>query len=79
LAAEVRSSGIAVTTVYPGLMRTGSPRNALFKGRHRAEYGSIADAIPGLSMEVTGAARRIAGACARGDPCLVLTCRRAWR
>jgi hypothetical protein len=75
LAAEVRSSGIAVTTVYPGLMRTGSPRNALFKGQHRAEYAwfSIADAIPGLSMEVTRAARRIASACARGDPSLVLT------
>jgi short-subunit dehydrogenase len=75
LHAEVRRDGVIVTTVCPGLMRTGSPRNALFKGQHRAEYAwfSIADAIPGLSMEVTRAARRIASACARGDPSLVLT------
>src|SRR5690606_33875253 len=48
LRAELRSSGIRVTTVCPGLMRTGSPRNALFKGRHRAEYAwfAIADSLP---------------------------------
>jgi NAD(P)-dependent dehydrogenase (short-subunit alcohol dehydrogenase family) len=75
LAAEVRSQGIAVTTVYPGLMRTGSARHALFKGQHRAEYAwfSIADAIPGVAMHVARAARRIADACALGVPDLVLT------
>jgi NAD(P)-dependent dehydrogenase (short-subunit alcohol dehydrogenase family) len=75
LAAEVRPWGIAVTTVYPGLMRTGSPRHALFKGDHRAEYAwfSIADAIPGLAMHVERAARRIADACARRAPVLTLT------
>jgi short-subunit dehydrogenase len=64
LAAEAASWGVAVTTVYPGLMRTGSPRNALFKGQHRAEYAwfSISDAIPGLAMDVVGAARRIVDA-----------------
>jgi NAD(P)-dependent dehydrogenase (short-subunit alcohol dehydrogenase family) len=75
LAAEVARWGIRVTTVYPGLMRTGSPRHALFKGRHRAEYAwfSISDAIPGLSMQVERAARRIVDACHRGDPWLMLT------
>ena len=75
LAAEVRRWGIAVTTVYPGLMRTGSPRNARFKGRHRAEYAwfSIADAIPGLAMHVRRAARRIVDACADGELVVVLT------
>jgi NAD(P)-dependent dehydrogenase (short-subunit alcohol dehydrogenase family) len=75
LAAEVRSGGVQVTTVYPGLMRTGSPRNALFKGRHRAEYAwfSIADAMPGLAMDVRRAARRIVDACARGELTVILT------
>jgi NAD(P)-dependent dehydrogenase (short-subunit alcohol dehydrogenase family) len=75
LAAEAAQWGIRVTTVYPGLMRTGSPRHALFKGRHRAEFAwfAIADAIPGLSMDVERAARRIVDACHRGDPWLMLT------
>jgi short-subunit dehydrogenase len=75
LAAEVRASGVMVTTVYPGLMRTGSPRNALFKGQHRAEYAwfSISDALPGLAMDVSRAARRIVTACARGELSLMLS------
>jgi len=75
LAAEVRPWGIAVTTVYPGLMRTGSPRHALFKGQHRAEYTwfSIADSLPGLAMHVERAARRIVDACAARTPILTLT------
>ena len=36
--AELASEGIFVTTVCPGLMRTGSHHHALFKGRHRDEY-----------------------------------------
>lgn len=75
LTAEVARWGIRVTTVYPGLMRTGSPRHALFKGRHRAEYAwfSIADALPGLSMHVERAARRIVDAAYHGMPWLMLT------
>src|SRR4029453_8616730 len=34
LHAELQASGILVTTVCPGLMRTGSPQHATFKGRH---------------------------------------------
>jgi len=69
LRAEVAADGIKVVTVVPGLMRTGSPRNAIFRGRHRAEYAwfSISDSLPGLSMSVESAARRIVEACRRGD------------
>ena len=50
--AELIKDGIYVTTVIPGLMRTGSPINAFFKGNHRAEYAwfAISDSIPFLSM-----------------------------
>jgi NAD(P)-dependent dehydrogenase (short-subunit alcohol dehydrogenase family) len=69
LRAEVAADGIKVVTVCPGLMRTGSPRNAIFRGRHRSEYAwfSISDALPGLSISAEGAARRIVAACRRGD------------
>lgn len=69
LRAEVASEGIKVVTVCPGLMRTGSPRNAIFRGRHRSEYAwfSISDALPGLSISAERAARRITAACRRGD------------
>src|SRR3954470_10920579 len=69
LRAEVAAEGIKVVTVVPGLMRTGSPRNAIFRGRHRAEYAwfSISDSLPGLSISVERAARRIVEACRRGD------------
>jgi NAD(P)-dependent dehydrogenase (short-subunit alcohol dehydrogenase family) len=69
LRAEAASDGIKVVTVCPGLMRTGSPRNAIFRGRHRSEYAwfSISDALPGLSISAENAARRIVAACRRGD------------
>ena len=69
LRAEVAADGIKVVTVCPGLMRTGSPRNAIFRGQHRSEYAwfSISDALPGLSISAERAARRIVAACRRGD------------
>ncbi|MEA2722649.1 MAG: hypothetical protein QOH59_420 [Gemmatimonadales bacterium] len=69
LRAELAADGIKVVTVCPGLMRTGSPRNAIFRGRYRAEYAwfSISDALPGLSISAEAAARRIADACRRGS------------
>jgi len=75
LRAELAHDGILVTTVCPGLMRTGSPRNADFKGQHQSEYAwfSISDALPGLSMDAERAARRIVRACARGEPEIILT------
>jgi short-subunit dehydrogenase len=61
LAAEAKAYGIAVTSVVPGLMRTGSPDHAIFKGRHRAEYAwfTLSDANPLLSTSADAAARRI--------------------
>jgi NAD(P)-dependent dehydrogenase (short-subunit alcohol dehydrogenase family) len=38
LRAEVAKDGICITNVCPGMMRTGSPFNAWFKGRHRDEF-----------------------------------------
>jgi NAD(P)-dependent dehydrogenase (short-subunit alcohol dehydrogenase family) len=69
LRAEVAAEGIKVVTVVPGLMRTGSPRHAIFRGKHRAEYSwfSIADSLPGLSISAESAARRIFRAACRGD------------
>ena len=69
LRAETAADGIKVVTVVPGLMRTGSPRNAIFRGQHRSEYAwfSISDALPGLSISAETAARRIIEACRRGD------------
>jgi NAD(P)-dependent dehydrogenase (short-subunit alcohol dehydrogenase family) len=75
LRAELRGAGVLVTTVCPGLMRTGSHRRATFKGRHRAEFTwfSIGGALPFLSTSAEHGARRIVAACRRGDAELVLT------
>jgi NAD(P)-dependent dehydrogenase (short-subunit alcohol dehydrogenase family) len=75
LHAELAKDGIVVTTVCPGLMRTGSPRNAAFKGHHRAEYAwfSISDSLPVLSMSAETAAAKIIAACRRGDAEIVLS------
>lgn len=69
LRAELARENVVVTTVCPGLMRTGSPRNAHFKGQHREEYAwfSISDALPMTSMSAETAARKILSACRRGD------------
>jgi short-subunit dehydrogenase len=75
LRAELAKDGIAVTSVVPGLMRTGSPRNAFFKGEHRAEYAwfTIADSLPGTSISAEAAARQIVNACRRGEAEAVLS------
>src|SRR5206468_5796209 len=74
LRAELAKDGIVVTTVCPGLMRTGSPRNASFKGQHRAEYAwfTLADSLPGSSISAERAAAQIIVACRRGDAELIL-------
>lgn len=75
LRAELAKDGIRVTTVNPGLLRTGSPPNAGFKGQHRAEYTwfAIADALPITSIDARRAARQILDACRHGDPELTIT------
>jgi short-subunit dehydrogenase len=75
LRAELARDGISVTTVCPGMMRTGSHVNALFKGRHREEYAwfSLGASLPLVSMSAARAARQIADAAQRGQADLVLT------
>lgn len=74
LRAELARHGIVVTTICPGLMRTGSHVQAEFKGRHEEEYRwfAIGNAIPGFSMSGESAARKVLDACARGDAEVVL-------
>jgi NAD(P)-dependent dehydrogenase (short-subunit alcohol dehydrogenase family) len=73
LRAELKKDGIFVTTVCPGLMRTGSPRNAYFKGQNEKEYAwfKLGDSLPLTSTSAEAAARQIVGALRHGDPFLV--------
>ena len=75
LGMELKKDHIYVTTVIPGLMRTGSPPHALFKGQHEAEYAwfTISDSLPGASIGAERAARQILSACRRGDPNFVVS------
>jgi hypothetical protein len=58
-----------VTTVCPGLMRTGSHINALFKGQNEWEYAlfSLMNASPLSSVSAESAAQQIVKATRRGD------------
>jgi NAD(P)-dependent dehydrogenase (short-subunit alcohol dehydrogenase family) len=73
--AELLKDGVVVTTICPGLMRTGSPRNAGFKGKHRYEYAwfSVGDALPLISVGAERAAREIVAACRDGRAELVIS------
>ncbi len=66
--AELAKDGISVTTVCPGLMRTGSHVNAIFKGKNEQEYAwfSISDALPFGSISAKSAAKEILEACRAG-------------
>ena len=61
LRSELMGRGIHVTTVYPGLMRTGSVDHALFKGQVEKEYNwfSLAAAMPVITTSAEAAARKI--------------------
>ena len=74
LQAEMSRSGVRVTTVTPGLMRTGSPYRALFAGRQDREFRwfLLASSLPGLSMSAGHAARKIVAACRRGERSLII-------
>jgi NAD(P)-dependent dehydrogenase (short-subunit alcohol dehydrogenase family) len=71
---ELVKDNILITTVSPGLMRTGSPFNAWFKGRHRQEFAwfAVADSTPLLTIDAGRAARQIVHACECGDAELVV-------
>jgi NAD(P)-dependent dehydrogenase (short-subunit alcohol dehydrogenase family) len=73
--AELAKDNIFVTTVCPGLMRTGSPRNVGVKGRYAEEYAwfKLGDSIPGASMSARRAARKIVAAALHGDAEVILS------
>jgi NAD(P)-dependent dehydrogenase (short-subunit alcohol dehydrogenase family) len=72
---ELAKDGIRVTTIYPGLMRTGSHVNALFKGQNEKEFAmfSMMDATSATSINVERAAEQIIDAIAAGRSELVIT------
>ncbi len=64
-----------MTVAVPGLLRTGSPANALFTGDRAEEHAwfAAADSLPLLSMDAGRAARRLVGATLRRRPEVILT------
>ena len=72
--AELSRDNIYVTTVTPGMMRTGSQVHAKFKGDHAAEYKwfELASKLPLASISAERAARKIVTACRRGQPALIM-------
>jgi NAD(P)-dependent dehydrogenase (short-subunit alcohol dehydrogenase family) len=75
LRAELAGSGVKVTTVVPGLMRTGSHLRADFVGRHGAEFGwfSLGASLPLVSMDAERAAGQIVDGVLAGRAYVVLT------
>ncbi|WP_219420109.1 SDR family NAD(P)-dependent oxidoreductase [Pseudonocardia nigra] len=75
LRVEAARHGVSVTVAVPGLMRTGSPRNALFTGDQAAEHRwfTLGDSLPLLSMDAERAAGKLVRAALRGRPEVVLT------
>lgn len=72
---ELARDGVRVTTVVPGLMRTGSPRNVSVKGNAKAEYAwfKISDSLPFTSVSASRAAAQIVDAAEHGDAELQIT------
>jgi len=75
LRAEMGPEGIQVTTIAPGLLRTGSFLNAMFKGNQEEEarWFSAGASMPGLTMTADAAAKQIVTAVKRGEAERVLT------
>ncbi|MEU2424979.1 SDR family NAD(P)-dependent oxidoreductase [Streptomyces sp. NPDC007851] len=72
---ETAGSAVSVTTVHPGLMRTGSHLQAEFGGRPEAEFAwfSALSGMPLLSMDAERAAAKVVRAVERRRTRLVLT------
>lgn len=73
--AELKQYDIPVTTINPGLIRTGSPGHAIVKGQHEKEYAwfTSVDVFPLISMSAKRTARKIIDACRYGEAELTLT------
>jgi len=75
LNAELRHKGIRVTTVCPGLMRTGSSIQAQFTGQAEKEFRwfSLGATTPGLAASTTTAANKIFNATRSGSAEITIT------
>ncbi len=75
LRAELLKNNIYVTTICPGLIRTGSPRNAIFKGQNEKEYAwfKIGDSLPLFTIASGDCAREIIDACRYGEAERIIT------
>ena len=75
LYAELAGTGVTVTAVTPGLMRTGGHTHARFVDDAVTDYAWFAPlaSIPGLSISAERAARRIVSGVLAGSPTVELT------
>lgn len=75
LRAELGPGPVTVTTVVPGLMRTGSHMRALFTGQQSKEFTwfSLGASLPIVSMDAGRAAQRIVSAMRSGKSEVILT------
>ena len=75
LRTELAGSGITVTTIVPGLMRTGSHLRAEFVGTQSKEFSwfSLSAALPLVSMDAERAAHRIVSGVLAGRAYVLLT------
>jgi short-subunit dehydrogenase len=73
--AELMRDGVKVTTVCPGLMRTGSHLNAYFKGDNHKEFQwfAMGASLPVVSIDARRAARKIIHSIQSGDAELIIT------
>ena len=73
--AELLRENIFVTTVCPGLIRTGSPKNATYKGQHREEqtWFTVSDSLPAITMSSSETAKAILEAGRYGKSTVVLS------
>ena len=75
LSAELSGRGIHVLTVTPGLMRTGSHKQAEFTGNAAEEYSwfALGATLPGVAIAVDRAAAQIVSALRRRRKSLTIT------
>ncbi len=75
LAEELHGTGISVSTITPGMMRTGGHWNATYRGRPEREYVwfSLMGSLPIVSADVARSARIIVNGVARGKRRIIFT------
>lgn len=75
LRAELGAGPVTVTTAVPGLMRTGSHLQAIFRGQREKEFTwfSAGAGLPPVSMDASRAASRIVSAMCARKPEVILT------